>query len=72
MREKILEVIKKNGSFNGNYMGGDTYVVWVEELTDKLLELFEGTTTDNRCVCCGVVIPEGRQVCPNCEKELYD
>ena len=24
---------------------------------------------DNRCVCCGRVIPEGRQVCPICEKE---
>ena len=23
---------------------------------------------DNRCVCCGRVIPEGRQVCPICEK----
>lgn len=22
---------------------------------------------NNTCVCCGVVIPEGRQVCPNCE-----
>lgn len=22
---------------------------------------------DNRCVCCGSVIPEGRQVCPSCE-----
>lgn len=22
---------------------------------------------DNRCVCCGEVIPEGRQVCPSCE-----
>jgi hypothetical protein len=21
----------------------------------------------NRCVCCGVEIPEGRQVCPKCE-----
>jgi hypothetical protein len=20
----------------------------------------------NRCVCCGVIIPEGRQYCPNC------
>lgn len=20
-----------------------------------------------RCVCCGAIIPEGRQVCPNCE-----
>ena len=21
----------------------------------------------NRCVCCGEIIPEGRQVCPNCK-----
>lgn len=23
----------------------------------------------NRCVCCGAIIPEGRMVCPACEKE---
>lgn len=23
--------------------------------------------TDERCVICGEVIPEGRQICPNCE-----
>jgi hypothetical protein len=23
----------------------------------------------NRCVCCGDVIPEGRQVCPKCERQ---
>jgi RNA polymerase subunit RPABC4/transcription elongation factor Spt4 len=23
---------------------------------------------ENRCVMCGAIIPEGRQVCPNCEK----
>ena len=23
---------------------------------------------ENRCVCCGEIIPEGRQVCPNCER----
>lgn len=22
---------------------------------------------DNRCVCCGEIIPEGRQVCPQCD-----
>ena len=22
---------------------------------------------ENRCVCCGTIIPEGLQVCPNCE-----
>ena len=24
---------------------------------------------DNRCVCCGQIIPEGRMVCPECEKK---
>lgn len=27
---------------------------------------------DNRCVCCGEIIPEGRQVCPNCENGPMD
>ena len=25
-------------------------------------------TDENRCVCCGEVIPEGRLVCPVCER----
>lgn len=24
--------------------------------------------SDERCVCCGEQVPEGRQVCPKCEK----
>lgn len=33
---------------------------------------------ENRCVCCGEIIPEGMMVCPNClvtskeEKRLYN
>ena len=27
--------------------------------------------SENRCVCCGAIIPEGTQVCPNCEKKSY-
>ena len=23
---------------------------------------------DNQCVCCGAYVPEGRQVCPECER----
>ena len=23
--------------------------------------------SENRCIVCGEIIPEGRQVCPNCE-----
>lgn len=24
---------------------------------------------EDRCICCGEIIPEGRQICVNCEKE---
>ena len=24
---------------------------------------------EDRCVCCGAVVPEGRMVCPQCEME---
>ena len=27
---------------------------------------------DNRCVCCGAIIPEGRMVCPLCEMQAED
>ena len=23
---------------------------------------------EDHCACCGAVVPEGRQVCPNCER----
>jgi hypothetical protein len=23
---------------------------------------------ENTCICCGAIIPEGRQVCPICER----
>lgn len=26
------------------------------------------TNSEDRCVCCGEIIPEGRMVCPKCEK----
>jgi predicted amidophosphoribosyltransferase len=25
---------------------------------------------ENRCVCCGADIPEGRIICPNCESQI--
>ena len=27
---------------------------------------------DNYCVICGIIIPEGRMVCPDCEKKIDD
>lgn len=34
----------------------------------EISKIIEDTKTD-RCVCCGAVVPEGRMVCPICEKE---
>ena len=28
--------------------------------------------SENRCICCGDVIPEGRHVCPICEARAED
>lgn len=25
----------------------------------------------DRCVCCGEIVPEGRQACPQCERKKY-
>lgn len=25
----------------------------------------------DRCVCCGEIVPEGRQACPQCERKRY-
>lgn len=33
-----------------------------------LVEIQEKQSGENRCVCCGEIIPEGRQVCPQCAK----
>lgn len=33
----------------------------------ELVQLEQAGKNAERCVCCGAVIPEGRQVCPNCE-----
>lgn len=27
---------------------------------------------NNTCVCCGEIVPEGRMVCPNCERRADD
>ena len=27
---------------------------------------------ENRCVCCGAIVPEGRMVCPICEMDADD
>lgn len=41
MRDKIVELIKSYGTFNGNIMGVDTYIVFEDDLVDALVELFK-------------------------------
>lgn len=47
---------------------------YVDECERLKRELFGRVivASDNRCVCCGEIIPEGRQVCPNCERSPTD
>lgn len=37
-----------------------------KRLLEWLKQPAETHTNADRCVCCGEIIPEGRQVCPNC------
>ena len=37
----------------------------IDQVAEAMLK--GNTTTDNKCVACGGIIPEGRQVCPGCE-----
>lgn len=47
--------------------------VTAEETAARMYEAFYGQAiTENRCVCCGEIIPEGRMVCPNCERRNKD
>ncbi len=34
----------------------------------KITEQPPASDNSDRCICCGEVIPEGRQVCPMCEE----
>lgn len=40
-----------------------------DELGDSYCGNDKSENLGDFCVCCGATIPEGRQVCPNCEKE---
>lgn len=47
--------------------GSDIMVIVASSETDK--KIFVGQTK-NICVICGREIPEGREVCPICEKSI--
>lgn len=49
------------------HLGGKTVGGSVEYHIDQVLKEMKGKLGAETCVCCGEIIPEGRQVCPDCE-----
>lgn len=43
----------------------------IRTLTEEIALLRAGANAD-RCVFCGAIIPEGRQVCPRCTSNLQE
>lgn len=41
-----------------------------ESLNGPVIIVQKAKTKAERCVCCDEVIPEGRQVCPKCERRV--
>ena len=44
----------------------------LQQLAPTCTNLHQLTPADNKCVACGDIIPEGRQVCPGCEGGKYE
>ena len=38
-----------------------------KNVTESLKNVIDAFENADRCVCCGEIVPEGRQVCPGCE-----
>ena len=69
--QKILNA--KGGRANGKTVLISKYDVYIEAKKHlaELKKRYTEQVIDNaeRCIVCGEVIPEGRQVCPMCEKQ---
>lgn len=62
------EIINKIISFEPRYKRSDLYKLEKETLEDILEKVKRKLEkmSENTCVCCGEIIPEGRQYCINC------
>ena len=61
----------KQDSERDNILSHRMWLIDFWENAEERCEGFKEATGENSewCVACGDEIPEGRQVCPNCEKE---
>lgn len=69
-RENRLEIM---GGITPQDETGDSVLghLTAENVFERIVTMHKASFQDNaeHCVCCGEVIPEGRQVCPYCERE---
>lgn len=56
-----------DGEMKNITFGSGTFYINNEPLGS--IETLETFTTEDRCVCCGEIVPEGRMVCPMCENK---
>ena len=68
----LIEEIVKELTASGEELTKTPKTPCKHALKDELGDLYCGNDKSENlgdfCVCCGREIPEGRQVCPNCEK----
>lgn len=60
---KMAERLKRYYDANDRYLGY-SIAYNIDLVAEAMLN---GAAADNKCVACGDIIPEGRQVCPGCE-----
>lgn len=50
-----------------------THLKFHKDEENEVVSVFKDVgLVSSTCVCCGEYVPEGRQVCINCETKIYD
>jgi hypothetical protein len=70
-QDRADTVQKMQSEIEKRCIKGGIYPAFVASTIDQIAkEMLEGASKENAetCVNCGAVIPEGRQICPNCNQ----
>lgn len=65
-RESFTKTDEPNGVFAKDIKAIDIALKALKEIQN--IKFYKVPVEIDTCICCGDIIPEGRQVCPNCEK----
>ena len=65
---RMQEELDRQFCYNTHFTEEDRHLIMsvVDQVAEKLTESV--SLGNDTCIRCGKVIPEGRQVCPNCEE----